>query len=207
MRRVFGLFVVLGQMFLSAVGQTCEVDQDQYATRQKTIDRLDVEDVLEAKVIRAKIVQDWRSSSAQTLAELYLKLPKTAPTFRYACLLLAAHHHKINIDEKIDAVKALENLLASINAPLDGPALNHSYLSFHSELLDKEHLHHVIGLLEHVVEFEIKSINLLKSNVEELPLTLLQLSNLEILLCYRDVKADKIASSAKCEIAYYKSAL
>jgi hypothetical protein len=157
--------------------------EHEFLEIQRTLDKLDFENSDDAKNKRSSIVRSLRSLSKEALRAYYQKLPEAAFAFRYACILLAVQKFQINIDPKIKAIETFSELLSSVNFPLIGPAQGQDKKSAHCGLFDPVHAYHVIALIEHIIGEPIKSLNLIKNNLESLPITIFQLSNLEVILC------------------------
>jgi hypothetical protein len=185
--RVFFMLTCLTLNTQSLVAANAEDYTDkteqEFLEIQRTLDKLDFENSDEAKTKRSSIVRSLRPLSKEALKAYYQKLPEGAFAFRYACILLAVQKFQINIDPKIKVVESFSVLLSSVNFPLIGPAQGQEKKSTHCELLDPAHAYHVLALIEHIIGQPIKSLNVIKNILECLPITIFQLSNLEVILC------------------------
>jgi hypothetical protein len=159
---------------------------EHYTRLQKKLDSMDQKSIENARELRAQIISDLESLSAQQLRAFYNALPNEAHTFKYACLLQCAYKFNVDLDQKIKAALFFRNLHSLINFEEDAQTAAHN--GFYTPLFDQEHVGDVLPLLEHVTHEQIIRLNLTKSDIKAFPMTMLQLRKLNTIVCKDDIK-------------------
>lgn len=160
---------------------------DYVLNDQKRLYAMDQKSILCAWVRRKEMIAKLKTLSAKELESLYNVLPQEALAFRYACLLQCAYQFNIDLNPKIKANLFFRYISLLINFP-DNNYQNVANSGFYTPLFDQEHIYHVLPFLEHIVGKKIKRLNLAKSNIKQLPITMLQLPELELIVCKDDVR-------------------
>lgn len=129
---------------------------------------------LTLKITGQDIVNDVRKLSSIEIINVFEQLRKHDESFyKMAVRLVFAKDHKKNIDDKLDCLFFINNIQSWVNGQaykISTPLLGPNYLQF------------VLPLLEPIIREPVKMLNLCRNNLRELPSTIEQLPNLEVLL-------------------------